>query len=51
MARVRLREQADVVLVTNVIDVEPHEMRIGMEVEAVFEPRGDVYVPVFRPGR
>jgi uncharacterized OB-fold protein len=51
VGRVRLREQADVVLVTNIVGVELHQVEIGMEVEAIFERRGDVHVPTFRPAR
>jgi uncharacterized protein len=49
VARVRLRDHDDVVLVTNIVDVDPGQVRIGIAVEAVFESREDVYVPVFRP--
>jgi hypothetical protein len=48
VARVRLREQSDVVLVTNLVDCD-HAVHTGMEVEVLFEPRGDTYVPMFRP--
>jgi uncharacterized protein len=51
VARVRLVEQPDVVLVTNIVDCEPGAVKIGMEVAVIFEPRGDVYVPMFRPRR
>jgi uncharacterized OB-fold protein len=51
VARVRLREQHDVVLVTNIVECDPHDVRAGMAVEAVFERRGDVFVPMFRPAR
>ncbi len=37
-------------LVTNLVDVEPHQVRIGMPVEVAFEPTADGFaVPVFRP--
>jgi len=51
VARVRLAEQSDVILVTNIVECEPREVRIGMEVEVTFEPRADLYVPMFRPAR
>jgi len=36
--------------VTDLVDVEPAEVRIGMEVEVVFAPTADdMAVPVFRP--
>ena len=51
VARVRLTEQHDVVLVSNIVECDPHDVRAGMAVEVVFEPRGDVFVPMFRPAR
>ena len=37
-------------LVTNLVDVEPAAVRIGMAVEVAFEPTADgMAVPVFRP--
>jgi uncharacterized OB-fold protein len=39
-------------MVSNLIDVDPADVRIGLEVEVTFEPRaGDMAVPVFRPRR
>jgi uncharacterized OB-fold protein len=49
VARVRLVEQPDVVLVTNVVNCEPNLVRVGMDVAVVFEQRGDVHVPMFEP--
>lgn len=51
VARVRLADQEDVVLVTNIVDAEPSEISIGAPVEAVFEKREDVYVPMFTVSR
>ncbi len=51
VARVRLRDQPDVVLLSNIVGVDPEEVRMGMDVEAVFETRAQVQVPVFRPTR
>lgn len=51
VARVRLAEQPDVLLVANVVGCEPGDVFIGMEVEATFEVREDVYVPMFQPAR
>jgi uncharacterized OB-fold protein len=48
VARVRLAEDPTVVLVTNIVEVEPDQVHIGQQVEVVFEPRGDAHVPVFR---
>jgi hypothetical protein len=46
-----LAEQSDLHLVTNIVNCEQGELRIGMEVEVVFEQRGDVSVPMFQPVR
>jgi len=51
VARVRLVEQPDVLLVANIVGCEPHGVFVGMEVEVTFEPREDVYVPMFQPTR
>ena len=51
VARVRLAEQPDVVLVTNIVGCEPGDVCAGMEVEVTFEPREDVFVPMFEPAR
>lgn len=52
VALVELDEQPDVRLMTNLVDVAPEDVRIGMAVEVVFEKREsepDVYLPLFRP--
>ena len=41
-------EQPGLRLMTNVVDVPVHEVRIGMPVEVAFEDHGRVFVPVFR---
>lgn len=46
---VTIDEQPDVRLTTNIIDIDPDEVRIGMPVEVVFEDRAPVFVPLFRP--
>lgn len=46
---VSIQEQSDVRLTTNLVDVEPEDVEIGMEVEVVFEHCDDVYLPLFRP--
>lgn len=38
-------------MMTNIIDIAPDEAVIDMPVELVFEPRGDVGIPLFRPIR
>jgi uncharacterized protein len=49
IAWVAIDEQPDVRLTTNLIDVEPEDVSIGMAVEVVFEHNDDVYIPLFRP--
>jgi hypothetical protein len=46
---VTIDEQADVRLTTNIVDVEPDDVRIGMPVEVVFEDHDPVFLPLFRP--
>jgi hypothetical protein len=46
---VAIDEQESVRLTTNLIDVEPEDIRTGMPVEVVFEQHEDVYLPLFRP--
>ena len=49
VARVRLLEDPDVMLVANIVDCLPSEVRIGMDVDVLFEQRHDAFVPMFRP--
>jgi uncharacterized OB-fold protein len=57
VAIVEIAEEPDVRLITNVVDVEPEDMRIGLEVEVFFEDWTDfsgeedtrVWIPLFRP--
>jgi uncharacterized OB-fold protein len=49
IAWVSIDEQPDVRLTTNLIDVEPDDVYVGMEVEVAFEQNDDVYIPLFRP--
>jgi hypothetical protein len=46
---VAIDEQPDVRLTTNIVDVDPDEVRVGMAVEVVFEDHAPVFVPLFRP--
>jgi uncharacterized OB-fold protein len=48
VAWVSLDEQPSVRLSANLIDVEPEEVAVGMEVEVTFEHVEDVYLPLFR---
>lgn len=51
VAWVSIVEQPDVHLTTNLVGLEPDELRIGMEVEVCFEEHEGVYLPLFgRPG-
>jgi uncharacterized OB-fold protein len=51
IAWVSLEEQPDIRLTTNLVDIEPEDVTIGMPVEVVFELSEDVYLPLFRPVR
>lgn len=51
IAWVSLDEQPDIRLTTNLIDIEPEDVSIGMPVEVAFELSEDVYLPLFRPVR
>jgi len=49
IALVAIDEQPDVRLTTNIVDVDPDDVRVGMPVEVVFEDHAPVFVPLFRP--
>ena len=36
-------------LTTNIVGIDPDDVRIGMPVEVVFEDHAPVFVPLFRP--
>jgi len=44
-------EQDDIRLTTNIVEVDPDDVLIGMDVEVVFENRDPVFLPLFRPAR
>ncbi|SEP27166.1 hypothetical protein SAMN05660991_04429 [Trujillonella endophytica] len=46
---VELEEQPEVRLLTNVVGVDPSDVRVGMPVEVVFEDHDPVFLPLFRP--
>lgn len=48
-AAVELVEQAELYVFTNIVGCPAEDVRIGMSVEVVFEPHGDVWLPMFRP--
>jgi uncharacterized OB-fold protein len=53
VAMVELDDEPDVRLVTNIIDIAPEDVRVGLEVEVFFEEWDDdgsqVWLPLFRP--
>lgn len=49
VAWVTIVEQADVRLTTNLVDLEPEDVAIGMEVAVRFEEHDGVYLPLFGP--
>ena len=49
IAVVAMAEDEGVRLTTNLVDVAHDDVTVGMEVEVVFEPVDDVWVPLFRP--
>lgn len=46
---VAIDEDPDVRLTTNLIEGDPQGVTLHMPVEVVFEPHGDVWLPLFRP--
>ena len=46
---VTIAEQDDVRLTTNLVDIAPDDVRVGMPVEVTFEQADDVWLPLFRP--
>lgn len=44
-----IAEQDDIHLMTNLVEVEPDAIAIGMDLEVTFEHHDDVYLPLFRP--
>ena len=49
LALVRLAEQGDVRLVTNIVNCAPDDVRFDMPVKVLFEQHEDVWVPFFEP--
>lgn len=49
IAIVSLIEQAGLNLMTNIIGCEPDSVRIGMDVQVVFERVEDIWLPLFAP--
>lgn len=49
-AAVELAEQAELYVLTNIVNAPVGEVEIGMPVEVTFEAHGDVHLPMFQPG-
>lgn len=49
VAIVEIAEQPDVRLTTNIVNVAPEDVRIGMPVRVTFEQHDDVWIPLFEP--
>jgi uncharacterized OB-fold protein len=49
VAVVELAEQADLRVVTNIVNAEPDAVRVGMPVQVLFEDHGEIRVPIFEP--
>jgi len=48
-AAVELVEQPELYVFTNIVACPVDDVRIGMDVEVVFEQHEDVFLPLFRP--
>jgi uncharacterized OB-fold protein len=48
-AAVELLEQAELFVLTNIVDCATQAVRIGMPVEVKFERHGDIFLPLFAP--
>jgi uncharacterized OB-fold protein len=49
VAMVELEEEPDVRLVTNIVDIAPEAVTVGLAVEVFFEEWEPVWLPLFRP--
>jgi len=49
IAWVSIDEQPDIRLTTNLVGVEPQDVRVGLPVRVVFEHVDDVWLPLFTP--
>jgi uncharacterized OB-fold protein len=51
VAIVEIEEQASLRFMTNIVNCEVHDVRIGMPVRVTFEERDDgIFLPLFEPG-
>jgi uncharacterized OB-fold protein len=46
---IELADEPDVRLVSNVVDVAPEDVHVGLTVDVFFEQWDDVWIPLFRP--
>jgi len=49
IAIVEMEEQVGLRLMTNLVNLAPESVAIGLAVQVVFEPHEDVWVPLFEP--
>jgi uncharacterized OB-fold protein len=49
VALIELAEQPDTRVVSNIVEIDPDDVTIGLEVEVFFEEWEDVWIPLFRP--
>ena len=49
IAIMELAEQADLRLTTNLVDIAPDAVAIGMDVEVTFESQDGIFWPLFKP--
>lgn len=49
VATVALEDDPRVRLTTNIVECDPDELRLGMQLEVVFQQDDDVWLPLFRP--
>jgi uncharacterized OB-fold protein len=49
VAMIELADEPDVRLVSNVVDVAPEDVHVGLTVDVFFERWDDVWIPLFRP--
>jgi uncharacterized protein len=46
---IEIEEQPGLKVLTNIVDVDPEQLKVGMPLEVTFETRGDAVLPQFRP--
>lgn len=49
VALIALAEQPDTRVVSNIVEIDPADVAVGLEVEVFFEEWEDVWIPLFRP--